>query len=285
MVFAKMSMQDSAWFKVIRDKSQDTDKSPTSDLNHDENHWSCFDLADLLEQGLGPGLTSNFVEPPDASEEKEQRLIVECQPEKKSFVLTTEGGQALLVALTLPDNAGFEIFSTTDGTASKGGRPAFLLNSNQKRDQWTLFSVRCENCASKGRRKCGTRELAKLYHYCETVGDGNAFCMDVELPESPEDNSPGVVCSACADPCIEVTGRIVTSRRPKWNTRQKTLTMDFRGRCSMASAKNFILEDEDKKQLKLLFGKVGVNKFVLDYRHPLGMIQAFSAALSATHWK
>lgn len=285
MVFARMRLQDAAWLKNIRGPTEE-DKSPSADLKHDESQWMCFDLADLLEQGLGPGLTSNFVEPPDASEEKDQRLIVECQPEKKSFMLTTEDGETLLVATAIADGSGFEIFSSSDGSPTKGGRPDFLLNSNQKQDQWTLLSVRCENCASKGRRKCGTRELAKLYHYCETVGDGNAFCMDVELPESPEDNSPGVVCSSCADPSAEVRGHIVTSRRPKWNARQKTLTMDFRGRCTMASAKNFILEDEDKKQqLTLLFGKVGANKFVLDYRHPLGMVQAFSAALSAMHWK
>eukprot|EP00490_Sorites_sp_Unknown_P021316 CAMPEP_0114689138 /NCGR_PEP_ID=MMETSP0191-20121206/64194_1 /TAXON_ID=126664 /ORGANISM="Sorites sp." /LENGTH=49 /DNA_ID= /DNA_START= /DNA_END= /DNA_ORIENTATION= len=49
----------------------------------------------------------------------------------------------------------------------------------------------------------------------------------------------------------------------------------------MASAKNFQLEAEnDPSRVVLLFGKVGVNKFVLDYGHPLGKVQAFAAALT-----
>jgi len=55
----------------------------------------------------------------------------------------------------------------------------------------------------------------------------------------------------------------------------------------MASAKNFQLEVPDMPgKNKLLFGKVGDNQFVLDYRSPLGAVQAFAAALTAAvHWK
>lgn len=123
-----------------------------------------------------------------------------------------------------------------------------------------------------------------MSHYTEMVGDGNAFCMDVELPELRKDGQSHAVCSVCGKD--DVGGCVLSTRRPKWNSRQKTLTLDFRGRCSMASAKNFQLEAEnDPSQVVLLFGKVGANKFVLDYGHPLGTVQAFAAALTATHWK
>eukprot|EP00933_Yihiella_yeosuensis_P041557 TRINITY_DN35951_c0_g1_i1.p1 TRINITY_DN35951_c0_g1~~TRINITY_DN35951_c0_g1_i1.p1 ORF type:complete len:298 (+),score=58.97 TRINITY_DN35951_c0_g1_i1:92-985(+) len=247
--------------------------------------WQGFEFADVLEQGLGPGLSSSFVEPP-ADEDSEIRLLVEVNTEKKTYLLTTEAGDSLLIASTLPDGTGFDLFATSDGNMPKGLGCNFTLRCNGAKDSWSLSSVRCEMCDSRGKRQCGTRELAKLSHYCETVGDGNAFCMDVELPEEPKDGSSNVVCSVCTDPDAEIIGHVLSSRRPKWNARQKTLTLDFRGRCSMASAKNFQLEDpEDASKAKLLFGKVSKSQFVLDYRRPLGMVQAFSAALTASHWK
>ena len=35
----------------------------------------------------------------------------------------------------------------------------------------------------------------------------------------------------------------------------------------------------------MLFGKIDEDEFVLDYRHPLGMAQAFAVALSTKDWQ
>ncbi|CAE8594940.1 unnamed protein product [Polarella glacialis] len=205
---------------------------------------------------------------------------------KREYLLSTESGEALLMAATCADGLGFEMFITCGGEPPKALGPAFSLRCNAQRDQWSLCSVRCEKCETLGKRQLGTRELARVNHYCETVGDGNAFCMDVEMPEILEDGSCSVICPVCAGPDADVGGQVLSSRRPKWNARQKTLTLDFRGRCSMASAKNFQLEAEnDASKCTLLFGKIASNKFVLDFKHPFGMVQAFAAALTATHWK
>ncbi|OLP76392.1 Tubby-like F-box protein 2 [Symbiodinium microadriaticum] len=76
-------------------------------------------------------------------------------------------------------------------------------------------------------------------------------------------------------------GCVLSTRRPRWNPRQKTLTLDFQGRCSLASAKNFQLEAEgDAGRVVLLFGKVEKDRFVLDHSHPLGTVQASARDLS-----
>ena len=55
---------------------------------------------------------------------------------------------------------------------------------------------------------------------------------------------------------------------------------------NLASAKNFQLEPVDKPdKIKLLFGKVGGNQFVLDFHRPLSMVQAFAAAVTTNVWK
>eukprot|EP00441_Pelagodinium_beii_P043136 CAMPEP_0197650000 /NCGR_PEP_ID=MMETSP1338-20131121/30683_1 /TAXON_ID=43686 ORGANISM="Pelagodinium beii, Strain RCC1491" /NCGR_SAMPLE_ID=MMETSP1338 /ASSEMBLY_ACC=CAM_ASM_000754 /LENGTH=290 /DNA_ID=CAMNT_0043224333 /DNA_START=51 /DNA_END=920 /DNA_ORIENTATION=+ len=290
MVFVvdKREALDDVWWKSILKKQKAEDMQTKSgncspsgwDVPVELRQWRNFEFADALEQGLGPGLTSTFVEPPPAEEEKDRRLIVKCENERKEWILESAEGEPLLKAVGLAD--GFDLFATND---SKALGPAFTLRSNAKQDSWTLSSVRCERCESRGTRLCGTRELARMSHYCETVGDGNAFCMDVEMPELLEDGSSSVMCSVCSDPDEAIGGSVLTSKRPKWNQRQKTLTLDFRGRCSMASAKNFQLEAEnDPSKVTLLFGKVGANKFVLDYCNPLGTVQAFATALTATHW-
>eukprot|EP00434_Breviolum_minutum_P029545 symbB.v1.2.026123.t1/scaffold2587.1/size76604/5 len=257
--------QDYAWGKLQNRQVKEKGYVPRgSDLGRG------FDLAEMLELGMGPGLTSSFVEP--AAEE--QRLTVLC--EGKHYNLTDSNGKVLLTAK--PFESGFDLFLPSSEA------PTFLLRSNQRLESWLLTSVRCEHCEARGARQCGTRELCRMSHYTELVGDGNAFCMDVEIPELREDGQSHAVCSVCGKD--DVGGCILSTRRPKWNSRQKTLTLDFRGRCSMASAKNFQLEAEnDSTKVVLLFGKVGANKFVLDYGNPLGTVQAFAAALTATHWK
>eukprot|EP00930_Biecheleria_cincta_P079704 TRINITY_DN6760_c1_g3_i1.p1 TRINITY_DN6760_c1_g3~~TRINITY_DN6760_c1_g3_i1.p1 ORF type:complete len:295 (-),score=63.75 TRINITY_DN6760_c1_g3_i1:44-928(-) len=294
MVFME-KLQDQPWWKQMIWKPSDKEKgllegkcaSPTGMEVPDElRQWRGFEFAEVLEQGMGPGLTSTFIDPPSAKEEKDHRLHVRVEMERQSYVLTTESGDSLLLATSQADGLGFDIFVASDGHPRKALGPSFVLKGNASKDQWSLTSVRCEQCESRGTRLCGTRELARMSHYCETVGDGNAFCMDVELPEMREDGSCNVVCTVCSDPDEHIGGTVLTTRRPKWNIRQKTLTLDFRGRCSMASAKNFQLEAENNRsKVTLLFGKIAPSQFVMDYCHPLGMVQAFATALTATHWK
>jgi hypothetical protein len=73
--------------------------------------------------------------------------------------------------------------------------------------------------------------------------------------------------------------------QPKWNERTECYTLNFYGRVSRASAKNFqLVMPDDPDTIYLMFGKVnprqiGRDSFHLDYRCPLSMIQAFAVAL------
>merc|ERR1719443_1205358 len=101
------------------------------------------------------------------------------------------------------------------------------------------------------------------------------MCMEVDLPALRSNGSPGIWC--------ERTG---STQQEKL----RLLTLDFRGRCSKASSKNFQLETPGirrgkKEDTELLFGKTDVDTFVLDYRYPLGMAQAFAIALSTKDWQ
>jgi hypothetical protein len=259
-----------------------------------QDSWQCcaFEFADQMEQGIGPGLTSSFAEPLEGSQ-KEERLRVNRSPFKKKknreYALTTQGGEPLLLAIANPTGSSIEIFPARAGESSEVLGPAFLLQTQDDGVTWVLHSTRCERCASRSRRNCGQRLLARFFHYKEPCGEGKALCMDVTLPAplGPEHGGSVVWCSVCGDEQDEAAVASLSSRRPKWSPKQRTLALDFRGRCKMASSRNFQLEVDSQNQradVRLLFGKVGEDEFVLDYKRPLGLVQAFAAALSTYHW-
>jgi len=71
------------------------------------------------------------------------------------------------------------------------------------------------------------------------------------------------------------------TKLPEWNDDVGSLVLSFRKkRVTCASSKNFILIQEDGKQI-LQFGKVRPNRFNLDFRSPMSPLQAFGIALSA----
>jgi hypothetical protein len=255
--------------------------------------WCAFEFADKMEQGVAPGLTSTFVEPLEGPEMAEERLCVSRSANRREYLLTSQSGEPLLLAVVSAQGSLFDIYIARSGAPPVALGPAFSLQARgSSLKDWTLRSTRCEQCASRGRRHYGQRELARIHHYFEELGNGKALCMDVQLPAPLESDKGGsavwcAVCSGAEQDKASVAQ--LSSRRPRWNPRMRTLTMDFRGRVSIASSKNFQLEVPDAGNVpgsvKLLYGKVGDNQFVLDVKRPLGIAQAFATALTTVHWK
>merc|ERR1712039_56911 len=110
---------------------------------------------------------------------------------------------------------------------------------------------------------------------------------EVDLPPLQPPGTPVIWCernasniSHVGDISAEPTLRL-ESRQPRWSPRLNTLVLDFFGRATRASAKNVQLEvagrvRDLKEKPEFLHGKVGDNTFVLDYKHPLSMVQVFA---------
>lgn len=251
----------------------------TGDVQAEPRHWHCFDLADAMEQGLSRALVSSYTEPSTA----ERRMIVQRSQDRREYMLMSEGGDDILLARATDTVArSFDIYipSGVDPPCALG--PAFKVSETAGR--WTMQSFRCDRCESLGKRQCSSPEIFHVRHYKEEVGDGHALCMDVSLPE---DHSCGGWCKVCGDPSL--SKREMTSRRPTWNRKIKSLCLDFHGRCSMASSKNIMLDPAGEvgvgATFKLLLGKTGDDTFALHFQEPFGMAQAFGIALSAMHFK
>ena len=82
------------------------------------------------------------------------------------------------------------------------------------------------------------------------------------------------------------------NKSPRWNERLKSYALNFGGRVKQASIKNFILiddsfslEEEDKAQNLIVFGKIDDSTFALEFAHPLNLFQAFGIAMSEFDFK
>jgi hypothetical protein len=77
------------------------------------------------------------------------------------------------------------------------------------------------------------------------------------------------------------------NRPPWWNIELGSFVLNFGGRVSVASVKNFQLCDRnDQDRIMLQFGRIqGRHSFTMDFQHPLTAVQAFSIAISSLQSK
>jgi len=283
--------QDSPWFtQLLPQKATGSGNTANVD-SPSAREWLPFDLADVMEQGLACELTTRFEEP--QSEELREMTISRSADEREQMLLG-QNDQPLLIArargkksAAVPSS--FDIFVAGDGQPPVALGPAFRLSHNKEDASWELRSACCADCEyrSPTTRRPGldeaSRTLMRLRQERCAVGPGFAMCLDVKLP------AEGETWRSCCGTSSSAPVKL-TSRRPKWSARLKSLTLDFRGRCNQASEKNFQLTDDPNgggsaDECVLQFGKMDSGNFCLDFRGPLGPVQAFAAALATASWK
>ncbi|GER40016.1 tubby-like protein 2 [Striga asiatica] len=82
-------------------------------------------------------------------------------------------------------------------------------------------------------------------------------------------------------------GLVLRNKAPRWHEQLQCWCLNFKGRVTVASVKNFQLVAEvepaggEQEKVILQFGKIGKDMFTMDYRYPLSAFQAFSICLSS----
>lgn len=84
---------------------------------------------------------------------------------------------------------------------------------------------------------------------------------------------------------------VLKNNTPRWHEHLQCWCLNFHGRVTVASVKNFQLAltgepsetraHEDDEGVILQFGKIGDDVFTMDYRHPLSAFQAFAICLTS----
>jgi tubby-related protein 1 len=98
-------------------------------------------------------------------------------------------------------------------------------------------------------------------------------------------------CEFASGPLTKDGPLVLKNKAPRWHEQLQCWCLNFRGRVTVASVKNFQLvaatepaqpvAQSDHDKVLLQFGKIGKDMFTMDYRYPLSAFQAFAICLSS----
>lgn len=182
---------------------------------------------------------------------------------------------------------------STDPTDLSRRADSFVgkLRSNLLGTQFTVFDNGLSPRKSNIKEGIVPRqELASVIYDTNVLGFKGPRKMTVIIPGMtadqqrvtiyPRDESEGLIESWKAknmDNLIELH-----NKTPVWNDDTQSYVLNFLGRVTQASVKNFqIVHDSDAEYVVMQFGRISEDVFTMDYRYPLCALQAFGIALSS----
>ncbi|GBC08982.1 hypothetical protein RclHR1_08520008 [Rhizophagus clarus] len=75
---------------------------------------------------------------------------------------------------------------------------------------------------------------------------------------------------------------VLHNKSPQWNEETQSYVLNFNGRVTLASVKNFqIVHDNDLDYIIMQFGRVEEDTFTMDFMYPMCPLQAFAIALTS----
>uniref|UniRef100_A0A0E0CTB1 Tubby-like F-box protein n=1 Tax=Oryza meridionalis TaxID=40149 RepID=A0A0E0CTB1_9ORYZ len=129
-------------------------------------------------------------------------------------------------------------------------------------------------------------QISYKYNLLKSRGPRRMFCT-MECPSTQEtwENSLKTKSLRCTGTAV------LRNKAPRWHEHLQCWCLNFHGRVTVASVKNFQLEATanpsrpdsvgDEETIILQFGKVDNDIFSMDYRQPLSAFQAFAICLSS----
>ncbi|KAL7727519.1 hypothetical protein ACLKA6_002137 [Drosophila palustris] len=84
--------------------------------------------------------------------------------------------------------------------------------------------------------------------------------------------------ASCANPAPVRREFVMHNKAPMWNEMSQVYQLDFGGRVTQESAKNFQIEFRGKQVMQ--FGRIDGNAYTLDFQYPFSALQAFAVALA-----
>ncbi|GJN15205.1 hypothetical protein PR202_gb02099 [Eleusine coracana subsp. coracana] len=156
--------------------------------------------------------------------------------------------------------------------------------ASSTRSIWRFGSRRLSPLVSVG--NFGVGQVSYKYNLLKSRGPRRMFCtLDCPSIQETWDNSLKVKFLKCAGTTV------LRNKVPRWHEHLQCWCLNFHGRVTVASVKNFQLvvttdpshpdSAGDNETVILQFGKVRSDIFTMDYCHPLSAFQAFAICLSS----
>ncbi|XP_067346411.1 tubby-related protein 3 isoform X2 [Channa argus] len=167
------------------------------------------------------------------------------------------------------------------------------LRSNLMGTKFTVYDNGTNPCKNPGAllEEGNTRqELAAICYETNVLGFKGPRKMTViipgmnmsfeRVPVRPQNEQESLISrwqNHSLDNLIELH-----NKAPVWNDDTQSYVLNFHGRVTQASVKNFqIVHDNDPDYIVMQFGRVAEDVFTLDYNYPMCALQAFAIGLSS----
>ncbi|XP_068623145.1 protein king tubby [Battus philenor] len=155
----------------------------------------------------------------------------------------------------------------------------------------TAFTVYDNGKAWRKHDHAHTRqELAAVVYDTNVLGFKGPRKMTVVLPGmtpdrqrvmiAPQDDSETLLERLKTQTLDDIV--VLHNKTPVWNDETQSYVLNFHGRVTQASVKNFqIVHDSEPDYVVMQFGRISEDVFTMDFRYPLCALQAFGIALSS----
>ncbi|KAL0829752.1 hypothetical protein ABMA28_003242 [Loxostege sticticalis] len=200
---------------------------------------------------------------------------------KKVFLLAARKRKKSATSNYLISTDPTELTRTADSFAGK-------LRSNLL---GTAFTVYDNGKAWRKHDHARTRhELAAVVYDTNVLGFKGPRKMTVILPGmtpdrqrvtiAPQDDSETLLERWKGQNLDDIV--VLHNKTPVWNDETQSYVLNFHGRVTQASVKNFqIVHDSEPDYVVMQFGRISEDVFTMDFRYPLCALQAFGIALSS----
>uniref|UniRef100_A0A8C1U9V7 Tubby C-terminal domain-containing protein n=1 Tax=Cyprinus carpio TaxID=7962 RepID=A0A8C1U9V7_CYPCA len=179
-----------------------------------------------------------------------------------------------------------------DATDLSRGGENFIgkLRSNLMGTKFTVFDNGLNPDRALRDLSNARQELAAIIYETNVLGFKGPRKMAVIIPGMDDDNERVPICPRTDNDNIlmryqnrQMDNLIeLHNKTPVWNDDTASYVLNFSGRVTQASVKNFqIVHSKDNSYIVMQFGRVADDVFTLDYNYPMCAVQAFAIALSS----
>jgi hypothetical protein len=118
-------------------------------------------------------------------------------------------------------------------------------------------------------------------------GNSNQMLSEFKVMQQARDSREEVGTEVHESSASDNSLLILQNRPPWWNAEINAFVLNFGGRVSVASVKNFqLVERTNQDYVMLQFGRIhGRHHFTMDLQYPLTPMQAFAIAISSLQSK
>ncbi|XP_070705408.1 tubby-related protein 1 [Pempheris klunzingeri] len=179
-----------------------------------------------------------------------------------------------------------------DATDLSRGGENFVgkLRSNLMGTKFTVFDNALNPDRALPDMSNARQELAGIIYETNVLGMKGPRRMTIVIPGMNKDNDrvPLRPRNECDGLLIRHQNRRMENlielhnKTPVWNEESASHVLNFNGRVTQASIKNFqIVHNKDLDYIVMQFGRIADDIFTLDFNYPLCAVQAFAIALSS----